>query len=221
MKSYNLTACAMFAVLSACSSAPKSGVEYAGREEVLSRIDELGSRPSWVTESEPFRVESGKVMSLGMTTVAADNVNLPAVYRISDSNGKAAISHAIEQRLEYVFQQGDQGTEIGANQVQFIATEGSKLTSSSLRATKHYWEKIRQVQENGQVALRMRVFSLVEMPEIDFRTALVDTARRAQGKAGVSQEFAKKLDERWTQFVAGDQGAKSGERKPTSSQTEE
>lgn len=221
MKSYYLTICTMFALLSACSSAPKSGVESAGREEVLSRTDDLGSRPSWVTESEPFRVEGAKVTSLGMTTVSADNANLAAVYRISDSNGKAAISHAIEQKLEYLFQQGDQGTELGASQVQFIATEGSRLVSSSLRPTKHYWEKIRQVQTNGQAAILLRVFSLVEMPEGDFRTAIMDAAKRAQGKAGVSQEFAKKLDERWTQFLAGDQATQSSERKPTSSQSEE
>lgn len=221
MRNYLIPALVAVTALNACSSAPKLGIENAGLEDVISRIDDLGSRPSWVTESEPFRVESGKVISIGMATVAADNANLAAVYRISDSNGKASIAHVIEQKLEYLFQQGDQGTEIGANQVQFIATEGSKLVSSSLRPTRHYWEKIRQVQENGQVALRLRVFSAVEMPENDFRAALVDAAKHAQGKGGVTKDFAKKLDDRWNAFVSGDQSNKGETRQPASTSAEE
>lgn len=203
-------------VVSGCSSAPKSGVINAGHEEVISRIDDLSSRPSWVSESEPFKIENGKVLSIGMTNTSADNTNLAAVFRISDSNGKAAISHAIEQRLDYVFQQADEGTEIGANRVQFIAGEASKLTSNSLRTTKHYWEKVRIVQENGQPVIRLKVFSLVEMPENDFKSAIVDATRRSQGKAGISAEFAKKVDQHWDSFVKGEPGRNTASEKPDS-----
>jgi hypothetical protein len=210
------------ASLVGCSSAPKSGIENAGSEFVIGRIDELSSRPSWVNESEPFKIENGKVTSLGMTTVNADDANMAAVYRISDSNAKSAISHAIEQRLDYVFQQGDEGVTLGANQVHFIATEGSKLTSNSLRATKHFWEKLRIVQENGQPVIRYRVFSLVEMPEPDFKSAIIDAIKRSQGKISVSAEFTKKLDHQWQKFVDADQptGAQSQHSTKTSNENE-
>ncbi len=59
------------------------------------------------------------------------------------------------------------------------------------------------VQENGQSVLRYRVFALVEMPEQDFKSAVVDAIRRSQGKGGISQDFAKKVDAHWDQFVNG------------------
>ena len=206
---------ALFIVsLTACSSAPKSGIEHQGEERVLSRIDDLSSRPDWLRESEPFRIESGKVLSLGMTTVAVDNTNLSAVYRIAENNGKASVSHAIEQRLDFVFQQATEGTNIDQSQVQFIGAEASKLTTSSLRPSKRYWEKVAMVQENGQSVLRYRVFALVEMPEQDFKAAIVDAVRRSQGKGGISQEFAKKVNQHWDAFVNGGQAPSTDERKP-------
>src|SRR5258708_5314103 len=98
-------------VIAGCSSSPKKISDMqgnVGEERVLSRIDELSSRPSWLKESEPFRIEAGKVYSLGMTSLPADD-RVEAGFRIAENNGKAAISHAIEQRLDFVFQNAEEG----------------------------------------------------------------------------------------------------------------
>jgi hypothetical protein len=192
--------------LAGCSSVPK-GVDHAGEERVISRIDEMGSRPDWLKESEPFRIENGKVLSLGMTTVGVDNANLSAVYRIAQNSAKAGISGAIEQRLDFVFQNAEEGTTLDSTQARYIGAEASKLTTSSLRPSKQYWEKVATVQESGQQVLRYRVFALVEMPETDFKAAIMDAIRRAQGKGGLSQDFAKKVDSHWEKFVNGDKPA--------------
>ncbi len=173
-----------------------------GEERVLSRIDELSSRPSWVKESEPFRIEGGKVQSMGMTSIPADD-RVEAAFRIAENNGKAAIAGAIEQRLDFVFQNAEEGTGMGSTQARYIGAEASKLTTSSLRPSKRYWEKIATTQENGQVTVKYRVFALVEMPENDFKTAIFDAIRRSLGKAGISAEFAEKVDSHWDQFVSG------------------
>lgn len=173
-----------------------------GEERVLSRIDELSSRPNWVKESEPFRIEGGKVQSMGMTSIPADD-RVEAAFRIAENNGKAAVAGAIEQRLDFVFQNAEEGTSMGSTQARYVGAEASKLTTGSLRPSKRYWEKVATTQENGQVTVKYRVFALVEMPENDFKAAIFDAIRRSQGKAGISTEFAEKVDKHWDQFVSG------------------
>lgn len=197
---YFLLTLSLCGFLSACSSAPKVGVEHAGEETILSRMDDAGSRPDWLIEAQPFRIEGSQVHSMGMTVIPASD-NLSAAYRIAENNAKSLVSHSIEQRLDYVFQNAEEGTVLGANQARYIGAEASKLTTSSLRPARRFWEKVHVVQENGQPTVQYRVFALVEMPESDFRAAIIDALRRSQGKQGISQDFAKKVDAHWNQFV--------------------
>ncbi len=210
MNKYELFFWGILGVLSSmlaagCSSYPKidRGIERAGQEQVLSRIDGLSSRPDWLKESQPFIVENGNVYSLGMTAIPIDH-RMEAAYRIAENNGKAGISSAIEQRLDFVFQNAEEGTAGNATQAQYIGAEASKLTTNSLRLSKRYWEKVSVVQENGQPLMQYRVFTLVEMPESDFKAALIDAIRKSKGKAGITADFAKKVDQHWDQFVSPD-----------------
>lgn len=193
----------LLTLVASCSSVSKIGIEHAGEEKVLSRIDDLSSRPDWLKESEPFYIKDGKVYSLGTTTIPADN-NVNAAFRIAENNAKASISHSIEQRLDFVFQNAEEGTTFGANQSKYIGAEASKLTTNSLRLSKRYWEKVSIIQENGKQNLQIRVFATVEMPENDFKSAIIDSIRKNQGKEGISAEFAKKVDTHWNQFVSAE-----------------
>lgn len=201
-----LTICIIsMTLIQACSSSPKTGLDKVvadniGQEKVISRIDDLSSRPAWLQEQTPFRIEGGKVLSMGSTVIPADH-NLSAAYRIAENNSKALISHSIEQRLEYVFQQADEGTSMGSNQAQFIGAEASKLTTNSLRPSKRYWERVATVGQDGQATVQYRVFALTEMPEEDFKKAILDSIRKSQGKQGISAEFAKKVSNHWDAFV--------------------
>jgi hypothetical protein len=154
-------------------------------------------------ESKPFYIDSGKVYSLGSTTIPADH-NINAAFRIAENNAKASVAHSIEQKLDFVFQNAEEGTSLGANQARYIGAEASKLTTNSLRLSNHYWEKVSLIQENGQPSIQVRVFSLVEMPENDFKAAIIDSVRKSQGKEGISAEFAKKVDTHWNQFVGAE-----------------
>jgi hypothetical protein len=173
-------------LVAACSSAPKTEMEKSvanniGEERVISRIDGMSSRPDWLKESETFRVEGGKVLSLGQTTIPASD-NLAAAYRIAESNSKAGISHAISQRLDYVFQDAQEGTALDSTQSRYIGATASQLTTSAMKTSKRYWEKVAIVQEGGQVAVQYRVFVLADMDESQFKTAVLDAVRKAQGK---------------------------------------
>src|ERR1035438_3002312 len=111
--------------LSACSTVGRNTPE-ATPDKVLSRVDDLGERPNYIQESKPFRFENGMVISTGMTTIPASS-RVEAAYRIAQNSAKAAIAGAIEQRLDFVFQNAEEGTTLDGTQVRYIGAEASKL----------------------------------------------------------------------------------------------
>jgi hypothetical protein len=194
--------------LGACASAPKqpTGPEME-RDVVVSRIDNLSNRPGWLKESEPVQVSDGYVTSLGETLIPADH-RVDAAFRIAENNAKSQIAKAIEQRLDFVFQNAEEGTAMDSTQARFIGAEAANLTTSTLRLDKRYWEKVATTQDNGQRVTQYRVFVTVKMPEADFKRSVLDAIRKQQGKGGISADFAKKVDEHWDRFTSA-QGRKS------------
>lgn len=186
-------------LFTACASSPKMA-DNIRPDEVVARIDGLHERPSWLKESDSFRVENGQVLSLGSASIPGDN-RVEAAYRIAENNAKTAIASAIEQRLDFIFQNAEEGSAMDATQARYIGAEASKITTSSMRPDKRYWEKVASSNDGGQVTTQYKVFSLVKMPESDFKRAIIDAIRRQQGKGGLSAEFAKKVDQHWEQFV--------------------
>lgn len=200
-----LTALFLFSCGSTVKNPTKSETEP---DKVVSRIDDLTSRPDWLKESEPFRIEKGAVVSTGMTTIPATD-RVEAAYRIAQNNAKAAIAGAIEQKLEFIFQNAEEGTSINSTQARYIGAEASSLVTSSIRIGKNYWEKVASTQDSGERLTQYKVFSTVTMPEDEFKRAIFDAVRKAQGKAGLSKDFAKKVDAHWDKFVENAQTKES------------
>lgn len=191
----------------ACSSTVKNPSKAEIEpDRVVSRVDELSSRPDWVKESEPFRIEKGSVISMGMTTIPASD-RVEAAYRIAQNNAKAAIAGAIEQWLEFIFQNAEEGTSISATQARYIGAEASNLVTSTIRPGKNYWEKVASTQDSGERTTQYKVFSTVTMPEDDFKRAIFEAIKKSQGKGGLSKYFAKKIDAHWDKFVENNQPA--------------
>jgi hypothetical protein len=107
-----------------------------------------------------------------------------------------------------------ENTEVGSEQAKFIGAEASKLSSSSLRNTKVYWEKRAITDSSGNVRIETKVFALVEMPEQDFKLAVMNAIRKSEGRKGIGADFAKKVDQHWEKFVNPD---KDELRAPTAS----
>lgn len=190
-------------LLAGCSSASRIATPENSEDKVLSRIDERSSRPDWLKESEPFRIEDGEVLALGATTIPGDN-RVEAAYRIAENSAKGSIAGAIEQRLEFIFQNAEEGTALDTTQARFIGAEATKLVTSSIRVKDRYWEKFATTQDNGQRVTQYRVFATVTIPEEDFRRAIIDAARKRQGKAGLSKDFADQVNKHWDKFVQAD-----------------
>lgn len=193
----------IFMGLAGCSTtpAPRPNTPEAEPDRVISRIDDLKERPQWLTESEPFKIENGSVISLGSTTIPGDN-RVEAAYRIAENNAKASIAGAIEQRLDFIFQNAEEGTAMSSTQARFIGAEASKLVTSSIRPGKRYWEKVASTSDTGQRTTTFKVFSTVSMPESEFKQAVMEAIKKARGQGGISADFAKKVDAHWDQFTS-------------------
>lgn len=191
--------CLIFSV--GCTTAVKNPTKAEIEpDKVISRIDDMSSRPDWVKESEPFRIEKGSVISTGMTTIPASD-RVEAAYRIAQNNAKAAIANTIEQKLEFIFQNAEEGTSINSTQARYIGAEASSLVTNSIKPGKNYWEKVASTQDSGERVTQFKVFTTVTMSEEDFKKAIFDAIKKAQGKGGLSKDFAKKVDAHWDKFV--------------------
>ena len=168
---------------------------------VVSRIDNLSSRPDWLKESEPFRFESGKVLSIGSTSIPGDQ-RVEAAMRVAENNAKLGIASAIEQKLEFIFQNAEEGAVMGADQARYIGAEASSLVTSSIRTDKRYWEKVATTQDSGERVTRFKVFSMVSMPDNDFKKAIITATKKAEGKVGLSKGFSERVDKHWDQFTS-------------------
>ncbi len=187
-------------ILAGCSSTPSQRNSETEPDKVVARIDNLEERPKYINEAEPFRLENGAVVSTGMTTIPTSD-RVEAGYRIAQNSAKAAIAGAIEQRLEFIFQNAEEGTALGATQARYIGAEASKLVTNSIRPGKNYWEKVATTTDSGDRITQYKIFSTVHMPEADFKRAIFDAIRAAQGKTGLSKSFADKVNAHWDQFT--------------------
>lgn len=179
--------------LSACSSVMK--------DQVIARSDDLSSRPSWANEEKTFTIEKGNVYMMGIHEMPVAGKRITTGYRVAENNAKAGLAGAIEQKLNFMFQNAEEGDEMGADQTRFIGGEVSKLVASSIRPANRYWEKVaRVVDADGNREVIYRIFARVSMPEADFKKAIQDAIKRNSGKKGISEDFAKKVEAHWDQM---------------------
>lgn len=179
--------------LSACASMPK--------DEILDRSDNLSSRPKWASEEKTFTIEKGTVYMMGTHEMPVAGKRITTGYRVAENNAKAGLSGAIEQRLNFIFQNAEEGDEMGADQTRFIGGETSKLVASSIRPANRYWEKVaRVIDADGNRDVIYRIFVRVSMPETDFKKAIEEAVKRNAGKKGISEDFAKKVEAHWDQM---------------------
>lgn len=179
--------------LAACSSLPK--------DEILARSDNLTSRPKWANEEKTFTIENKTVYVLGTHEMPVAGKRLETGKRSAALNAKKGIANAIEQKLNVIFQNAEEGDEMGAEQARFIGAEASKLVASSIRPAGVYWEKVsRVIDADGNRDLIYRIYSRVQMPEADFKKQIEEAIKRNAGKQGISADFAKKVDENWNEM---------------------
>ena len=189
----------MVAINLGCST--NGGVKGFQKDEVLSTLND-SSRPSWADESKPFVVKDGKVMSIGVTYING-NERPEAGSRISENNARANISKVIENRMEFIFQNAEEGTTYDQTAAHFIGSEVSSITSHSMTNEGMWWQRFAQSQEDGSRTIKYKIYSLITMPEGEFHKAVDKAIEGAAKESKLSQSFQKKVDKQWDRFVEG------------------
>jgi hypothetical protein len=187
-------------VFQACSSTPP--VKGYQDDETLSTVNN-SRQPDWADETKPFVIKSGRVYSVGVTTLRGSD-RPEAGGRIAENNARANFAKAIENRMEFVFQNSEENADTDSTQARYIGSEVSSLTSHSMTVEGHWWKRYAQSQEDGSRKIYYKVYSLVAMPENDLRKA-IDAAINKVGDKKLSQSFQAKVDAQWDRFVEGKQ----------------
>lgn len=190
-----LSALLLVAGFSGCATTSQNSPETTP-DKVLARIDGLTERPNWFSESEAFVIRNGEVASLGSSTIPGDQ-RIEAAIRIAENNAKAGLCKVLEQRLEFVFQNAEEGASVDATQARFIGSEACKLTTSSMRPGRIYWEKVATTSERGERLARYRVFATITMPEAEFKQAILDAARKQSQGPQFTRAFEKTVNAQW------------------------
>lgn len=177
--------------LAACSSTMQ--------DKVISRSDDLSSRPSWAKESTPLTKKGSDLYFLGQTRIPAEKANISMGYRIAENNAKNTIASAINQNLTYMFQNAEEGTSYDANQVQFVSTESAKALMSKAIVSDRYWEKILStVNAEEDKEMFYSIYTRVKISETDLKKAIDRTLNKNKG---ISEDLKKKAAQQWDLMI--------------------
>ncbi len=169
-------------------------------DKVISRSDDLSSRPSWAKESTPLTKKGSDLYFLGQARILAEKANISMGYRIAENNAKNAIAGAINQNLTYMFQNAEEGVTYDATQVQFVSTESAKALMSKALPSDRYWEKVLStVSADNDQEMFYSVYTRVKISEADMKKAI---DRTLNGAKGISEDLKKKAAQQWDLMVA-------------------
>lgn len=178
-----------------------TGIKNYQKDEILATAGDK-SMPEWAErgETEPFWIEGGKVHSVGMAYIRGDEIPT-AGARVAANNARSTISKAVENKMEFAFQQGAENFGFDSQVAKFIGAEVSSITSHSMREDGTWWKKVAQSDEDGSRKIRHVIFSHISMPETDFKAAVFKAANKGVTERKVSPEFQKQLGDQWSRFV--------------------
>lgn len=170
------------------------------QDKVIQRSDNRSSRPSWVKEETPLTQKDGNLYFFGQARIPAEKANISMGYRIADNNAKNSIAAAINQNLNYIFQNAEEGTTYDTTQIQFISTESAKALMSKAIPTDHYWEKVLStINGEGDKEMFYSLYSRVKISEADMKAAV---QRTLNGSKGISEDLKKKAEQQWNLMIS-------------------
>lgn len=153
----------LFLLVSATALVSCSGIS----EKTISQMDDE-SKPSWASQEKAYTVKDGKMLILGFSEVDAD-AKISAAYRLADSATRAELSKMVENQFSTIFQNLEEGTTDEGGMSRYYASEVSKNVLREIKIQKRYWEKVQTFDRDGEKVYRLRVYSLAEIPEAQYK----------------------------------------------------
>lgn len=167
-------------------------------DKVISRSDELSSRPSWVQDDNPVVVKNGDMFVTSMATVRSDRANISQGYRIAENQAKTDLSNAIKTDIKTNFVDAQEGVEGDQFRTEFLSIEKSEISFSGLMPSNRYWEKVLVTNADGDTEMEYRFFARMKIKEADFKKQMKDFLN---GNKGLSPEFNQRVTETINEFT--------------------
>ena len=135
----------------------------------IERADEISSRPSWASITNPLFEENGKKYFLGYVELDAD-ASKSAALNMSDEK---AISEPFRSIVDQFMDQNQVGEELRGSTGQRIisSTRSSRPAITDLQIVKRYWELVESKSFNGTLRTSLRVYSLAEVSKAELERA--------------------------------------------------
>lgn len=159
----------------------------ASGETVLARADRLTSTPSWASFTNASFREGDLIKFVGNHELD-ENQRLSSGCKIAANKAKGEIAGEVQQKLSFVFQHAEEGTELGTDQTKYIGGEAAKLVISRVHYDGCYWELVKTASGDR----RYRMFSKISISQRDLSAAIT---KASGGK--LSSEFSRQVTAHW------------------------
>lgn len=140
------------------------------QDEVIQTMENR-EHPEWATLSQTYFTKDGKIFFVGYTEGASSN-RISAMLRISDNNARLEFAREITNQMNFIFQNIEEGIGEGGQLTRFYGTEVSKFLAHGIRQEKRFWEKVKYRDEDGDLVIKTRIYSLVSMRESELKKAI-------------------------------------------------
>ncbi len=136
-------------------------------DKVVSTMEDK-ERPSWATQEKVVNVKDGTLHILGFQELDV-SAKISSAFRMSDNAARNELSKLIENQFSSIFQNLEEGVEDSGGLVRFYSSEVTKNVLRDFKIKSRFWEKIKTIDSDGNNNFRLRVYSLAEIPESNYK----------------------------------------------------
>jgi hypothetical protein len=187
----------LLVLVSGCASAPKTN-SYRP-DQVVGRMDELGSRPEWATESINVITQGEKIRFIGVAEVPADS-RIQAAFKMSDSSARGVVANKVETSVTKIVENSEAGLSMEDQSLKSLIKEVSRVSLKNVDIKNRYWEKVVRTSSDGSESMIMKVFSLIEISERDMKKMLLTANRASQSSSkDIRNKVENLIRDQWDQ----------------------
>jgi hypothetical protein len=153
-------------------------------------------KPNWANQERAVELKEGKLKILGFQELDGD-AKISSGYRLSDNVARGELSKMIKTQFSGILQNLEEGVDGSGNLSRYYSSEVSKTMIHDLQISSRYWEKVQTFNNDGETLIKLRVYSLAEIPELKFKKLLRETLEKEKAgpevKAQVLEHFESEI----------------------------
>ncbi len=177
--------------LASCSSVSTIEKRVASMEDI--------DRPSWATQMKAATTKDGKLMILGFQELDGD-ARISAAFRLSDNAVRTELSKLIQNQFSSITQSLEEGVSDDGSLIRFYSSEVSKNVLRDIRITSRYWEKMSIRDADGEPTIKLRVYSLGEIPEAKLKKMVRETLEKSNVDPEIKKQIQSQFESEIKQF---------------------